>query len=183
MSLLSVGIQLIVGSNPTNINQIEICFPHGCCHIFCESAKGITPGVSFHGIDVKTSGRIKIIAQPLEFNNRILSDAFPPVMSYFEPHKRTVSGNNFIEMQRERMKTLILNSNKIIILGIKIRPNDKHIWDYLGQTNAQLVYFGNNQDKNDFDSWLNSIKRNKNDKFIQKYFIDGFEDICTELGL
>src|SRR3989338_1996420 len=141
LSLLAAGIQPFIGTPSSNHNKIvELCLPHGCCHLFCESVRGNAGAVSFAGMNVSTNGPIKVISYQLEFQNRIQTDAFPPVMSYFEPSKQTTSGNNFITAQRLRFSELVKNANTIILVGIRVREHDKHIWESLGQTNAKLVY-------------------------------------------
>ncbi len=49
-----------------NSNEIELNLPHGCCHLFCESARGVAGAVSFAGLNVEINGEIKIISDPGE---------------------------------------------------------------------------------------------------------------------
>jgi len=88
ISLVSSGIRPVVGRKAELDNEIELCLPHGCCHLFCDSVKGTAKGISFSGPNVTTSGLVKAIINPNEFSSRIANDAFPPVMSYFDHAKR-----------------------------------------------------------------------------------------------
>src|ERR1019366_3087157 len=100
LSVMSEGLQPVVGSGTAPGSRLEICLPHGCCHIFCDGARGVAGAVSFGGFNVNTNGPIVVVSNPLEYRIRIGQDAFPPVMSYFEPSKRTTAGANFIDAQR-----------------------------------------------------------------------------------
>lgn len=44
LSLLQTGIQPFVGDPPPGGGGVELCIPHGCCHIFCDSVRGAARG-------------------------------------------------------------------------------------------------------------------------------------------
>lgn len=180
-SLFTAGLQPIVGSEPVNKNQIEVCLPHGICNLFCESVQA-TGGVSF-SLGVGFDGELKFVEELLDFNNRILGNAIPPVMCYFEPQKRTNAGNNFILNQRNRYAELIHNSSKVALIGLKVRPLDTHIWNPLAQTNAELVYCSGTKSCNEFLDWSKTARPDKANKVLEGYFSAQFENICSELEL
>lgn len=101
ISLIAAGVQPFIGGVPNHNKPIELCIPHGACHIFCQAVRGSAQGIFFSGPNITTNGPIEVIADQQVFQNRIISDAFPPVINYFEPSKRTTSGANFIEAQRK----------------------------------------------------------------------------------
>jgi|SRR3989344_4331435 len=184
LSLLATGIQPFIGtSSPNNNKTIELCLPHGCCHLFCESVRGSAGAVSFAGMNISTNGPISVISDQLEFQNRIQTDAFPPVMSYFEPSKRTTSGNNFILAQRLRFSELVKNASIIILIGIRVREHDKHIWESLGQTDAKLVYISGETAKQEFETWKNKTRSKKEDIVLDGYFKDSFDTILKQVDL
>lgn len=184
LSLSAAGVQPYIGSPSSNQNKIvELCLPHGCCHLFCESVWGNAGAISFAGMNVFTNGPIKVIGDPSEFQQRIQNNAFPPVMSYFEPSKQTTSGNNFILDQRARFSELISNADTVILVGVRVREQDKHVWESLGQTNAKLVYVSGKVGKQEFDAWKNKTRANKNDLALDGYFRDNFDIILKQAGL
>ncbi len=179
-SLYVNGLQPTVGSKPANSNQIEICLPHGCCNLFCEAVKAYG-NIVFTGIGISTDGEIKEINNPLEFHQRITSDKFPPVMSYFEPKKRTTSGVSFITNQRKRYEELVLDSTEIAIIGLKVRPHDNHIWDALAKTQAQVIYCSGKRGAIEFSDWAKNSRREKDDIVLNGYFAECFEEICSKV--
>jgi hypothetical protein len=180
MSLLAAGLKPTVGDNTA---QIEICLPHGCCHVFCEGVRATASGVSFTGFGVQTDGPVKVIGDAGEHRARILQDAFPPVMSYFEPAKRTTSGHSFIEGQRTRWSELAARASTIVIVGVRVRPHDSHLWDDLARTKARIVYCGGPSGASEYSSWASSARKGEKDRILSGYFKSDFGEICREAGL
>ena len=183
LSLLSQGTQPIVGQTAKTASPFELCLPHGCCHLFCESVQGNARGISFPGTRISTRGQIKLIGDPQQFLDRIQNDAFPPVMSYFEPTKRTTSGINFIDAQRQRFSELVATSSVIGIVGLRVRPHDEHIWTPLTQTPAKIVYCSGHNAATEFKTWASKARASQSDIILPNYFASGFEKLCSNLGL
>ncbi len=183
ISLSAAGIQPFIGNATNHTNPIELCIPHGACHIFCQAVRGSAQGISFSGPNVTTNGPVEVIANPQNFQDRITTDAFPPVMSYFEPSKRTTSGANFIESQRKRYDDLVNNAEKIVIIGLRVRGHDKHIWEPLSKTKANLIYCSGNTAGEEFKEWRNQKRSEKGDKILTQYFDESFDELVRELGL
>lgn len=54
-------------------NEIESNLPHGCCHLFCESVKGVSGTVSFAGLNVEAYAEFAYDLTPYRysFNNPV----------------------------------------------------------------------------------------------------------------
>ncbi len=139
ISLLHGGIQPVVGQAAA-AGQVELCLPHGCCHIFCEGARASSSGVSFSGVGVTFDGPVTIISNSADFQRRLTGDAVPPVMSYFEPQKTTSAGVSFIRVQRERWANLAAEADVLAIVGVRCRPHDTHLWTPIAGSSAEVVY-------------------------------------------
>jgi hypothetical protein len=179
ISFIAAGHNLMIGI--PNPNEIELILPHGCCHLFCESVRGIASAVSFAGMDVQVNGEIKIISNPQYFNQRINNDAFPPVMSYFEPRKRATAGQIFLEEQRARYNQLIQNAETITVIGVKIREHDAHIWDPIKNTNAKFVYCSGSSELDEFNEWTSKTRGDKKNVFIDGFWSNNFYEVINEL--
>ena len=183
ISLISEGILPIYNQSSKNPKEIEICLPHGGCNFFCESVQGASNMVSFMGPAVTTKGSIRIIRNPVEFSSRIRGDAFPPVMSYFEPQKRTTSGMNFIESQRRRYREVVLSSEKIALIGLKVRPHDTHIWGPLAETSAELIYCAGEHSSEEFLTWGRKRRSHLVSHILPGNFNSQFNDLLHEMGI
>ncbi len=182
-SLSHAGVQITVNSAASSNGAVELCFPHGCCHFFCESVRGLASGVSFSGMDVTTNGPVTAIGNPVQFSDRIKNDAFPPVMSYFEPQKRTTSGANLIADQRHRWLQMCTSATTIAVIGVHPRSHDSHIWEPLHLTKARIVYCGGPSAAAAFKTWKKTSGRTATDTVLYGYFANEFENICAEVGL
>lgn len=183
LSLSFSRIRPVVGRKAEANSEIEVCLPHGCCHLFCQSVRGAAQAVSLSGTAVRTNGPIEVIADPGQFQERINNDAFPPVMSYFEPSKETTSGASFIKNQRERFVELVSGISTVAIVGLRVRAHDEHIWKTLAQTSAKIVYCSGKSSGEEFKSWANENRPNKTDIVLPYYFSEGFEELCSRVGL
>lgn len=183
LSLRHVDLKPVCGE-PTNmlLKKIEVCFPHGCCHIFCDSVKGVANGNSFSAPHVQTNGEIIVISDPNQFYTRIRDELFPPVMCYYDSKKQITSGANFINDQNQRLKELIHKASKIAIVGIRVRAHDEHIWEPLAKTDAQLIYCSG-KDTAEFDLWKNKNRKAQTDIIINKFFKESFAELCDHLSL
>lgn len=182
LSLLHVGVQPVVGQ-PARSGQVELCLPHGCCHIFCEGTRAKSSGVSFSGVDVTFDGPVIVVSNPVEFQGRIIGDAIPPVMSYFKPQKTTTAGASFIRAQRARWIDLAKQADSITIVGVKVRRRDSHIWSPIGDSSARITYCAGSSAARGFRDWATAVGRSTKDLVLKGYFADEFDNLCVGMGL
>lgn len=179
VSLCYEGLQPVTDSTTLTKGQIELCLPHGCCHIFISVR---AHGVSFSGVGVGFDGDIEVISNRQEFYERINKDAVPPVMSYFDPKKNTSSGVSFIEQQRQRWLQIATNSKNIAVIGIRVREADTHIWGVLASTKSRIIYCSGEEAGTEFSAWAKKHRRN-GDLVLVEFFSKEFNTICTEVGI
>ncbi len=181
--LIAAGIQPFSGIKPPTGKSLEICFPHGCCHIFCDAAQGASGSVQFDAFAVQSNGPVKTIVDPVKHRQRVIDDAFPPVMSYFEPSKHTTSGSSFINEQRSRWRHLCSDAETIITVGVRARPHDDHIWAPVANSKAKVIYCGGMEGGAEYASWASSARPHFSDHVCSGFFQDEFNLICYEAGL
>ncbi|HUT22196.1 MAG TPA: hypothetical protein VMX18_02165 [Candidatus Bipolaricaulota bacterium] len=180
LSLSRVGFQPYIGNKPKNSNNlIELCLPHGYCDIFCTAVKAGSTTI-FSGCNV--DGPVKKTKTEEEFEGEI-KNSVPPVMSYFVPSKVTMSGTSFINQQRNRFKELTQTSSVIVIIGMRIRKHDEHIWDPLSSTSAKIIYCAGTSAGEEFKVWAEKNRKGKEDIMLQLYFRNNFKQICFHLGI
>ena len=169
-------VRLEIGATNRTGNKLGLCLPHGSSVLKCESVRG-TAGVSFTG-GVTTSGNITLIKDANEFDHERNTNVFPPVMSYFEPNKFTVSGDNFIAGQRQLFSELMGGASRIAIIGVNVHPFDTHIWDPLKQTPAECFYLGGAAGAEKYRSWCQDANRGR-DVVCERYFADGYDEMVS----
>lgn len=183
LSLSTTGIRPAVGGPSNQASQVELCLPHGCCHLFCDSVRAVSGMVSFAGAQVQTNGPITVVSDPAQHRARIEQDAMPPVMSYFEPSKRTTSGASFIEAQRVRLGDLTRGASTLIIVGVKVRDHDHHIWDPIAATDARVIYCGGPTAAGEYEEWARRRRPRRADVVLHGYFRGEFAALCRYAGL
>ena len=182
LSLLHAGIQPVVGQ-VAGSGQVELCLPHGCCHIFCDGARASSVGVSFSGLGVMFDGPVSVITRASEFRARLEGDAVPPVMSYFEPQKTTSAGASFIRSQRERWAQLASQATSLAVIGVRCRPHDSHIWEPVAASSADVVYCAGSTAGAEFRQWAATARPGKTSRVFPGYFAAEFENMCQGLRL
>lgn len=174
------NIVINIGSSPNNDNQIRLILPHGSSMIYCEGPRG-SQGLSFTG-GVSTGGRTKLFKDHAHFIQEKTTNIFPPVMSYFEPSKFTVSCAGFIERERVVFKDEILKADKVAIIGMKVHKIDKHIWKPLAETNAEILYLSGQNAKKEFQEWAKE-KHRAGDTASINYMKDVESNLIKFFGL
>ncbi len=181
-SLLGAGISPVMGI--PSLNQIEINLPHGCCNIFCEGNYMPESAINtLNGLNVISTGTPKLVDDPIEFKAKLTQEALPPVMSYFHPEKHTTACVNMINLQRYRFQDLIKNAEKLIVVGVAIRENDKHIWEPISKTNAHFYYCSGKNELDMFKGWVKKKRSNKENTFLNGFWNECWGDFLNILGL
>jgi hypothetical protein len=177
-----VGINLSLGrvdlESDFNNNCFELIKPHGACNLYNSSLKSSPGMVIMDALSIQTSGEVLQAKTKSDFISHIKNNAFPPVMSYFQPDKATTSGTNFIEQHRARYLETIINADKVVIIGVLPRDNDRHVWEPLSKTKAQILYCSGN-DGDRYKDWSANYPQRAADIVLELYFKDGFEQICN----
>ncbi len=174
LSLFYTGLKpIITDKKRVDIPQIELILPHGCCHFFIDKKTVyIDPNQYVEGLSVSINGPIVIAKDDSDFYNKLNSNLVPPVMSYYEPLKRTTSGSEFIKGQRKRFEEKVMESKIICIIGVKVNHNDDHIWGPLIRTKGRLIYCSGVKGGEEFKKWKKDYRDNKPDKIIKKAMLN-----------
>jgi hypothetical protein len=160
-------------------SDLPVCLPHGSAQLCCVGISA-SAGVSYSG-GLSTGGTVRVFADMRDFHREKAANVFPPVMSYFEPAKFTVSCANFIEEQRERFAARVSSADVIAIVGVRVHPSDKHIWEPLAATPARITYVAGPSAATEFERWASREGRSK-DNAVPQYFMDGLEDLVACLS-
>jgi hypothetical protein len=179
-SLLQEGLPVVC--NREIPGSLELCLPHGCCHLVIDGLQA-GPGISFPGMKISFEASVRVIDDPAEFMERLRSNQIPPVMSYFEPTKTTTAGRAFIESQRQRWSALAASADVIAIVGTKVRSHDAHIWQPLESARGRIIYCSGAEDGKKFKEWSLKNRAGKKDEVLSTYFAESFDALCSAVGI
>lgn len=179
LAAAQAGVRLTIGGSRREGAQFPLCLPHGCSVLKCVSV-GATRGVSFTG-NVATSGAIEVMHDARAFDQERETNVFPPVMSYFEPNKFTVSGANFIENHRQQFGTLVRGASRVAIVGVNVHAADKHIWAPLAKAPGTCFYLAGAAGAEKYRAWCKGAGR-RGDTVCEKYFANGYDELLGFIG-
>jgi hypothetical protein len=97
------------------------------------------------------------------FNNNVTS--LYPVMSIYAKYKPIQFVPDIINGLQKFWQEQIRQAESVFIIGISPNMDDRHIWDYISQTEAKIFYCGG---KETFENWQVNVKRN--DEYIANEF-------------
>jgi hypothetical protein len=161
------------------VRDLNTCLPHGNAYLCCVGISA-THGVSYSG-GLSTGGRVRVFTDMRDFYREKAANVFPPVMSYFEPNKFTVSCANCIESERTRFAGLVADAHAIAVVGARVHTVDKHIWEPLARTPAAITYVSGARGAADFAKWASGEGRS-GDNPVSKYFREGIPDLVACLS-
>ena len=138
--------------------------------------------ISYSPDGMVTHGKQIYVAQSIwDFFNEVYSP-FPPIMSYFTRSKFTTSCNNIINEERARLENLIACTDDIVIIGVRIRERDTHVWGPLSNTNARITYCAGNEIAR-YSKWAETNRSSQGDLLLEGYWGKNFDEICSILEL
>lgn len=175
----AIGAGIVVGAKDFQSDKIPLCLPHGSSCIACQGIQ-MSGGISFSG-GISTGGRPFILHTDEDFDKERQQNVLPPVMSYFEPKKFTVSCANFIESEREQFARWVSQAERIAIVGLQVRPGDRHIWDHLAATKAQLMFLSGETGGVQYRQWASNMATRNPDEAVPKFFADGYDELSSFL--
>jgi len=232
LSLCTERLQPVVGAPSKQPGDIELCLPHGCCHLFVNvrtetptqgdgspgaprhggaSPPGaildvprptiLKPGKGPDGKEVLTNLRaaqggaitlgdqlhpdsdvIRVIDDLCDHAKELNENDIPPVMCYIEPDKRTRAGDSFITTQWKRFAKLVSEAEVIGVVGVQVRPRDRHIWGPLSKANGKIIYCAGRDSDEQFRRWAHKGGR-KRDEDLSTYWREGFDAVCSAVGI
>lgn len=164
--------------DPTSSNQ-EICVwkLHGSCN-FLPEGMSAGRGVSFTRGVVFDTG-IRAVPDMNEVIAYCLGDnAIPPVMCLYMKDKPLQVAETPVRQIQQRWREQVASAEIVALVGVNPNPGDVHLWEALAQTQARLVYIGNQKS---FEEWREENRKRKPAKFLASKFDEGFEDLIAGL--
>ncbi|KPJ55450.1 MAG: hypothetical protein AMS16_04255 [Planctomycetes bacterium DG_58] len=184
LALRNAGINLVVNPPRPNAAELELCLPHGCCHLFGHlRAIG---NLNFGGnivFDDAPGSVPRVIENAEKHACELKENKLPPIMCYIEPDKRNRTGVSFISGQRKRFECLAHSASVVGIIGVNVRSRDAHIWGPLADTPARIVYCARASGARHYSVWAEEHRPNRGDTLLLGDFEDEFDTICDAVGL
>ncbi|WP_021017061.1 hypothetical protein [Prodigiosinella confusarubida] len=103
------------------------------------------------------------------------NSSLAPILSVYNHEKQNLFNDSIIKMFQSKYKERILESNLIIVIGVEYLSHDKHVWEPIEQSNAQIVCV------NPYPRSLTEWKKCRKDRRV-KIIEKGFYNVVNQLG-
>ena len=153
-----------------NDNSIRILKPHGSINFWSEAPPEMFQNCVALNCTVDFSSPVKPVDRVSAKRRCGVDTSFSPAMSMYAKGKRVRVCPDFVVRQQNMFSNACGAASKIIIVGVRVVPEDSHIWGEILNGDAQIIYFGSKQDKLELDCF---VKNNERDNVV---FIEGFFD-------
>ncbi|EOG5488492.1 SIR2 family protein [Enterobacter hormaechei] len=182
-AICSLGHSIQYSSAERIKNQIPLLKIHGSANFI---PRANIYGIRFEMLGDRTNAAIS--DAPIDFYdnaNDIIkyckSDtALSPAVALYHPEKKVLHCPSVVARQQADFKLEVERSTKIFIIGLKINPDDKHIWSEIEKTQADVYIV--DKDKASTTAWINSIRK-KNIYHIADTFDESIMKIKNLLQL
>ncbi|WP_447809113.1 hypothetical protein [Pseudomonas putida] len=151
---------------------ISILKPHGSANFWPDVPLGMFKGClissSYPGA-ADVSAPVRPLSPDDAYERCRLDDSLSPAMSMYAKGKHVRSCPEFVSYQQHLFKCACERATTIHVIGVKVVPEDNHIWEPIARSSARLVYFGSAADEVLFNGWRFKSKR-RNALFVGAYF-------------
>jgi hypothetical protein len=149
-SICQLGYRVLHELLPVWTNTHLVLKIHGSCN-FLPNIPNITfRNVSTNATTVIDAGvKVVQVSEVAEFCNK--EDSIAPAIAMYAKGKAVKFCPKFILQQQKLWQESVLKVKRIFVIGLRVNPEDAHIWENLASSKAQLLYVG--FEKEDFENW------------------------------
>lgn len=149
--------------------SIRILKIHGSSNFWPDLPTRALQSVRFYDIE---KADIQIPIRPLSQYDTLykcrVEDSVAPAIAMFAIGKKVKISPDFVDQQYDMWVEQVCKASKIIVVGVRVHEVDEHIWSLLGKIKGNVMYFGFDNDKPEFETW----KKNNNKKNAYFYKSD-----------
>ena len=177
-----IGIKKIAYNHKSFLPHLKDCIsiikPHGSANFIPENKNNfVIKKPDFTGtVCMDSSEHIKPFAR--DDAKKLLSDDIniyqSPAISCYMLGKPTYFSGAYVNKQRKLFKQAVSSAGRIIIIGVKLNEEDKHIWQPIAETKAIVGYVEPCPD--DIIKWTKNNRRRKKNFILERDFESCFSE-------
>ena len=80
------------------------------------------------------------------------------------------------------LKSALLAAGKVIV-GVRVRPHDGHIWQPVAACSGRVIYCSGPEGAIEYATWAKEARVGNTDLVCDGFFREEFERLCEEVGL
>lgn len=95
--------------------------------------------------------------------------SFSPAISMYAKGKKVSVCPDYVTEHQSMFAHACRRASQIIIVGVRVVPEDTHIWRPILKSKSKITYFGSDEDKLELKAWTSDSGR-KNIRFVKGFF-------------
>jgi len=154
------------------VNSLPIIKPHGSSNFWPDIPLGAFTGstiVNTNPLGADVVAPIKPLLPNEAVDRCRLDGTFSPAMSMYAKGKHVRTSPDFVMEQQLLFEQACMRAENIYVIGVKIVPEDAHVWGPIANSRGKMNYFGAKWDEELFNSWRFRSKR-KSAVFVEAFF-------------
>lgn len=160
---------------PTGAPGVPVLPIHGACNLVPSERQDVRyVGGMMTQDAVLYDGPISRVSLAEAIERCRTEGCFPPALAFFTPNKRTIVGARAFQERVEQWHSLVAWAEQIVIVGVHVNPNDKHIWEVLGMAAAPILDCDPSPEA--FEDWSRKLGRT-GDRILRGTFEEAFPRI------
>lgn len=157
-------------------NTVRVLKPHGSINFWPDSPPEMFTNCSFSNCGPILEIPVRPLRREPARNRCITDTSLSPAISMYAKGKKVSICPSFVREQQERFSAVCKQSSRILIIGVRVIPEDVHIWQPILKSGSEITYFGNDNDESELRAWATKNDRN-NYVFVNGYFGKAIEHI------
>jgi hypothetical protein len=162
--------------NSDRAGRLRIIKPHGSVNIAPDLGSGSVTGVRWSSSGRSFEGPVRVL-KLLEARAFWSSDtSLAPVMAMYSAGKEVMFCPSFVAEQQNQWRTAVKSASEVVIIGTRVWPSDKHIWEPIAEAPGMVTYVG--KTCSPFQEWAQK-NRSGPSQFVPKTFGEFVESVAA----
>ena len=137
----SVGMTINYNLDLMPSSQFDVLKLHGSCNFLLKGITGQLGSISTSVGGGIIDGSIEVV-QPAQVSTLIQNRPAGPCISFYMKNKPTAVGTKTIQAIQKKWKEIIQYSDTLVIIGANVNKEDKHIWEPISNSKANIGFVG-----------------------------------------
>ncbi|PRW97387.1 hypothetical protein C7A07_16105 [Pseudomonas fragi] len=150
-------------------NAIRVIKPHGSINFWPDFPAEMIKNCFFSGVGSALKAPVRPVDRLSAKHRCSVDTSFSPAISMYAKGKKVSVCPDFVQDQQMLFSTACRRASRIIIVGVRVVPDDSHIWEPILKSGSEVTYFGNGADEAELRTWAEAGNR-KNVNFVNGYF-------------
>jgi hypothetical protein len=141
---------------------------HGSVNFWPDTGPIVLRNVNVVNLNIQGSdigAPIKICSQDETLLKCRTENSLAPAIAMYAQGKSVRVSSEYVRQQQAWWSEEVTRASMIFVVGVRVNPADRHVWDALGQTPARMTYFGFEDSRNSFTQWKSTW--NKRNAFFE----------------